>query len=327
MKNNEIHISSFSNFLVRIFVIGYKNEGESNIVLFFDGDNVIFSMIVDCFKKKDLNLASNLLLQYGVKKLDLAFWTHPHDDHSSGFDEIISKFLGPKTIVYFPRFLFPNFKPNVLISECTTAQNVFFNLDKINQTRSSRNPLLRTIDVNPGDTYSREYVLFDDDGNQKKFIIDFLTPIRPYIEQFGYQGCQEKLVDINELSISFVMSLDSYDFYFGGDAEKKHVNFIDPERIANMRWVKVPHHCSNNARFIAKNLIKGHFVCAASTVYSPQLPKTDIQNEYKSKGRLFMTQLNANPNLGEYGIVQFDCKFEQDQVKISPILYGNAYEY
>lgn len=327
MKNNEIHISSFSNFLVRIFVIGYKNEGESNVVLFFDGDNVVFSMIIDCFKKENLNLASDLLVKYGVKKLDLAFWTHPHDDHSPGFDDIISNFLSPKTIVYFPRFLFPNFTPGVLKSECAAAQKVYSNLEQINKGRSFRNPLLRTIDVNPGDTNFREYVLLDDEGHQKDFVIEFLTPIRPYIEQFGYLGCQEKLVDVNELSISFVMSLDSYDFYFGGDAEKKHVNVIDPTRIANMKWVKVPHHCSKNAKFIARNLVKGYFVCAVSTVFSPQLPKVDVQNEYKSKGRLFMTQLNTNPSLSEYGIVQFDCKFEQDKVKISPILYGNAYEY
>lgn len=327
MKNNEIHISSFSNFLVRIFVIGYKNEGESNVVLFFDGDNVVFSMIIDCFKKEDLNLAFELLVKYGVKKIDLAFWTHPHDDHSPGFDEIISNFLSPKTIVYLPRFLFSNFDPAILSTKCATAQSVYTNLEKLNSSRPVKNPLLRTIDVNPGDNIFREYVLVDDDNQKKDFVIKFLTPIRPYIEEFGFQGCQQKLVEVNELSISFIMSLDSYDFYFGGDTEKKHANIIDPDTIVNMRWVKVPHHCSNNAKQIVNHLNIDRFDCAVSTVYSPQLPKIDIQNKYKSKGRLFMTQLNNKPGLGEYGIVRFDYRFERDKVKISPIIYGNAYEY
>lgn len=327
MKNNEIYISSFSNFLVRIFVIGYKNEGESNVVLFFDGDNVVFSMIIDCFKKEDLNLAFELLVKYGVEKIDLAFWTHPHDDHSPGFDEIISNFLSPKTIVYLPRFLFSNFDPAVLRSKCVAAQSVYANLEKLNSKRPARNPLLRTIDVNPGDNIFREYVIVDNDKQKKDFVIKFLTPIRPYIEEFGFQGCQQKLVEVNELSISFIMSLDSYDFYFGGDTEKKHANIIDPDIIGNMRWVKVPHHCSKNAKKIAIHLMEERFDCAVSTVYSPRLPKVNIQNDYKSKGRLFMTQLNNKPNLGEYGIVRFDYRFEQDKVKISPFIYGNAYEY
>ncbi len=327
MKNNEIHVSSFSNFIVRIFVIGYKNEGESNVILFFDGNNVVFSMLVDCFKKDNLNVASDLLKKYGVKKLDIAFWTHPHDDHSPGFDDIVSDFLSSKTIVYFPRFEFPNFNPQILKSCCVAAQRVSNNLEQINKKRSKKNPLLRRVDVNPGDNYSRDFILIDDATHKtKEFIIRFLTPIRPYIEQFGFQGCPEKLTDINELSISFTMSLDSYIFYFGGDAEKKHVNLIEPTEIAKMRWVKVPHHCSENSKKITRYLTK-NFNCAASTVYSPQLPKVNIQNEYKKKGRLFMTQLDGRPNLNDYGIVEFDYRFEKDRIIISPILYGNAYEY
>ena len=91
--SRSIFVSSFANFKVRIYVIGYRNIGESIVVFMIDDnkgvDKVVFSMIIDCYKKGDLNIAMDLLKKHGVSELDFAIWTHPHDVHSPGFDEII----------------------------------------------------------------------------------------------------------------------------------------------------------------------------------------------------------------------------------------------
>lgn len=324
---NKILVSSFSNFIVRIFVVGYKNKGESNVILFFDQDKVVFSAIVDCYKMNDKNLTIEILKKYGVKKLDFACWTHPHDDHSPGFDDVVLAYSGPQTIVYHPGFRFENFDPQILKSECTSANNVYSNLASLNRKKPYKGSLLQCIDTIPNHRNSYDYILVDKDDNKKEVVFGFLTPFKQFVCQYGYLKCKQKLSNVNDLSISFVMSVDKYDFFFGGDTELKNAAMISEKCVSNMRWVKVPHHCSDGAEIIANRLDDEQFDCAASTVFSPKLPLSTIQDIYKSKGRLFMTQLNSNPSLKDYGIVQFDYRFGKDKIKISTTLYDNAYEY
>lgn len=72
-------ISSFENLIISIFVIGYKNIGESIVVLFRDvcnGDNrIVMSMLIDSYEKEDFNLARKVLSKYQVSKLDFVCWT------------------------------------------------------------------------------------------------------------------------------------------------------------------------------------------------------------------------------------------------------------
>ncbi|PWJ35833.1 hypothetical protein IE02_1894 [Fibrobacter succinogenes subsp. elongatus] len=327
---NEIHISSFSNFIVRLIVIGYKNVGESIIILFLDKcdiEKVVFSMVVDCYKKDDFNLTKVFLDKNGVSELDFACWTHPHDDHSPGFDEIIKSYCGNKTRVFHPRFEFDDFDPGILAAECSRAKNVWEALVKLSSARPIENPLLQSIGVNVGldNGFTIKIV---DDYSEKDCRFDFLTPFKEYIEKYGYASCPKKLKNVNELSISFTISLDSYAFYFGGDVENKQIRLIGADEIKRMRWMKVPHHCSDGANLIVDLLNANLLDCAVSSVYTSRgLPVSSVQDVYKSKGRLFMTQ-SANATLQHgYGAVQFDYQFKNDKINVKPILYGNAYEY
>lgn len=326
-KKNRIHISSFSNLTIRIFVIGYKNEGEANLVIFLDGDKAVFSMIIDCFEQEGLNLTQDILNLYKIKSLDFACWTHPHDDHSPGFGKVVSQCLGEKTRVYLPDFKIERIDEEVLKRESTSAKEVLKDLEELAKGRSLHNPLLLRINVNVGDENKHHYTLVDQFGNEKPVYIQFFTPFKHYIDNYGFRTDDCKIKNLNELSISFVLSVDNYKFYFGGDTEGKHANLIHDDDIADIRWVKVPHHCSNGAKKLAKRLATGRLDSAASTVFSPQLPIPDVQKIYKNRCRLFMTQLNESRPWGDYGIIQFDYRFEIDKVKISIKLFDNACEY
>lgn len=326
-RNDIIHISSFSKLTIRIFVIGYKDEGEANLVFFLDGDVVIFSMIIDCYEKDGLNLTQDILNLYKIKDLDFACWTHPHDDHSPGFGKVISQCLGKKTRVYLPDFKIERIDDEVLKRESTSAKDVLTDLQKLAKCRSLHNPLLLRIDVNVGDENKHHYTLVDQFGNKKPIYIHFLTPFKHYLDNYGFRTNDSKIKNLNELSVSFVLSVDDYKFYFGGDTECKHANLIADNDIGDIRWVKVPHHCSKGAESIAKRMVKGRLDCAASTVFSPQLPNSEIQKIYKNRCRLFMTQLNKSLYLRDYGIIQFDYRFDKDKVNISTKLFDNACEY
>lgn len=327
---NAIRISSFSNFLVRLIVIGYKNIGESIVILFIDKDGnekVVFSMIVDCYEKDSLNLTKDFLNRNGVEKLDFACWTHPHDDHSPGFDDVVQSFMGDNTCVFHPRFEFADFDPGILSHECRRAKKIWNTLEALSSKRPLGNPLLQSIGVNIG--FDNGFTIkIVDSFCEKECRFEFLTPLKACIEKYGYASCPTKLTNVNELSISFTMSLDNYVFYFGGDSENKQVGLVDSNEISRMRWVKVPHHCSDSADLIAQKLSADSLDCAASSVFtSRKLPVASIQNVYKSKGRLFMTQSNVGNPVHNYGAVQFDYCFEKDKIRVKPILYGNAQEY
>ena len=333
--SRSVFVSSFANFKVRIYVIGYRNIGESIVVFMIDDnkgvDKVVFSMIIDCYKKGDLNIAMDLLKKHGVSELDFAIWTHPHDDHSPGFDEIISSFASSKTKVFLPRFEFENFDPGVLTKKCKRANLVSKALLAIEKNKFGKNGLLHPIYTDPDYPFAPQIIFVDEHSDppiSKLCTFYFLTPVTKLIEPYTFIGNPEKIHEVNELSISFVMSLDGYEFYFGGDSENEHVKKIKKEDVANMRWVKVPHHCSDGAFYIADALDKDRFDFAVSTVYGSKLPMKPIQDIYKNKGMLFMTQLRGASKLIDYGVVQFDYhQFDQSKIKVETTLYGNADQY
>lgn len=165
-----------------------------------------------------------------------------------------------------------------------------------------------------------------EDGGCRDLDFYFLTPCGSLIDKYVLKG--NVITKPNDLSISFIMSVDGYDFFFGGDAEHNHANKIDKQIIKDVRWIKVPHHCSKSGRVICDNL-GPRFDFAASTVYtSCGLPEEEIQNAYLEKeGRLFMTQLNNANNEQAYGIIQFNYRFRSEDILVTIHTYGNAHEY
>ena len=102
-----INISDRRNLLIKVYVIGYPNRGESICILFLDAgyDNkVLYSIVIDSFKYKGLNETLEILKQWGIdkEKLNMLVWSHPDYDHTYGINEIINKFCNENTMVILP---------------------------------------------------------------------------------------------------------------------------------------------------------------------------------------------------------------------------------
>lgn len=281
-----LNVSSIENLIVSIFVIGYKNIGESIIVLFrdvYDGnDIVIMSMVIDSYEKEELNLIRKILLKYNVNKLDFVCWTHPHYDHSPGIDTLIRDMFHDDIVIFSPKFYYGNLMPDMLKSECARTQEIFDNIWKLVEKHPNFSQIWRTISANGDATHQYPMQLLTRDGTCKKDInLYFLTPLASKTDMYATKG--KEFSKPNELSVSFILSIDGYDFFFGGDTENDHAKGIDNEIIQDMRWIKVPHHCSLGAKSIADSL-GPKFDYAASTVYtSSSLPREEIQNICKSR--------------------------------------------
>lgn len=101
----------FNDFSIHIYIVGGKNgDGEGILVLFMDRDKVIRSISMDCCKADvsgvECNLLNSLLDHYKVKNVDCFVWTHPHDDHSNGLDELIEKYHRKNSIAVIPKQIY-----------------------------------------------------------------------------------------------------------------------------------------------------------------------------------------------------------------------------
>lgn len=334
MKNfykKTFEISSFENLVVSVFVIGYKNIGESILVLFRDTSNdmVIMSVLIDSYERDGLNIIKDVLSKYHVDKLDFVCWTHPHCDHSPGIDSIIKEMFHDNIVIFSPKFYYGNLTEDLLASESAKTPEIFENIWNLIKNHPNIADIWRTISAHGDMTHSYPIQLLAKDGVYHKDIyLYFLTPLSHKIDRFATQGNQFRTP--NELSVSFIMSVDGYDFFFGGDIENGHANGICDDIVSEMRWIKVPHHCSIGARSIAERL-GPRFDYAASTVFkSANLPKKEIQDTYAEAGTLHMTQLDENGDYKpshDYGIIQYDYHFSPYETKVDIITYGNAGQY
>ena len=104
----DIKISKCKNLLVKVFVIGYSLRGESIIMLFIDKDrldNILYSIVIDCFTYKNINKTEEILNEYGISRIDMLCWSHPDFDHTKGIDTIIHKFCNETTKIMLPQGL------------------------------------------------------------------------------------------------------------------------------------------------------------------------------------------------------------------------------
>lgn len=63
----KFNIEDYKNVRLRIFVIGYSDQGESIVTLFMDEhEHVFYTMVVDCYAKGDVNKTKELLDKFHV---------------------------------------------------------------------------------------------------------------------------------------------------------------------------------------------------------------------------------------------------------------------
>ncbi len=135
MFNSEtIIISPVSKKIVlENYVIGYKKEGESIVVLFKQDDDVIFSMVIDSYERS-ANETIKILEKNKVKTLDFLVWTHPHKDHSVGIKRILDLFCNINS-----KIIFPNIDQSIVDKIPENCKEDYDFFSKININGKSKN--------------------------------------------------------------------------------------------------------------------------------------------------------------------------------------------
>ena len=204
-----------SQLKVKIFAVGYGYIGESIIIFIMNGDRVYYSIVIDCYKIKKkkkgpyINKTVDILKQHSVERLDILCWTHPHEDHSKGISTLISKYCDEETKVLFPMYVLNN--TSDIVNLKFVSKDI---VDGILAANRSKNSLATPIGIPyQSRTIIDEFIITNsyNTDETRAVSIDAITPISSYLTEFVNHGICK---DPNELSISLIVNIDGYGFFF-----------------------------------------------------------------------------------------------------------------
>lgn len=315
---------------IRVFVIGYKKEGEAIVVLFRDKlkGKVFFSIAIDCYAykgtmKSKRNLTDDILRKYKVEKLSVLCWTHPHMDHSKDLLKIFHKYCRVSTRVIIPRY-FNNSETDIVSINDRKTKRVVESLFKLNAL--NKDVVDSASAPKEGYSIREEFSILSNDAQPKKVGIRILSPVDSIIEQYFKE--KRKLEDLNGISVSLILDIDGYCMMFAGDTINDHIRLMKKDYLRDCHFVKTPHHTSKTGREMVFYLSKENLDTACTTIYGKSDPVDFIVDEYKEKtDHFFSTGYNETAYQKTYfGVVEYIFDFEHPNIHMGVKLYGNAHQ-
>ena len=317
----------FNDFSLQIYVVGGdKGEGEGILILFLNQERVIRTISMDCCKATvngtECNILHRLLNKHNVKKIDCFVWTHPHDDHSNGLDELIDYHYRKGCIGILPKQIYGT--NNDIVNMKAMSKRV---LHKFNT--KFRKKSLKSIDCLCRE--KRCVYSFDMEdvttGDVKNVRLYCLTPMDFLLDD--KRRNDKKVSDslLNDISLSLVLDVDGYCYFFGGDATDKTLKETDSDYLYQCKWIKIPHHASKStkkAMLYFNNTIDS---AVATSFLRCKLPNKDVLNQYKKKtDQLYITQRKADDTF-DIGMVGYLYSFRDSAVQLKITRYGNAFKF
>ena len=324
--SNNVKIN-FNDFSLLIYVVGGQNgNGEGILILFLRKEQVIHTISIDCckakVKDKECNLIDALLRHHNAKKIDCFVWTHPHDDHSEGLDKLIETYYKKGCIGIIPKQIYGT--DNDIVNIKPLSKQV---LKKFNSKFSKKN--LKSIDCQCQEKrLVHSFNLEDSLSDQIKTVrLYCLTPIDFKLDEKRRKNAKISDSQLNEISLSLILDVDGYCFFFGGDVPDTVLKETEKSSLYSCRWIKIPHHGSystvKSIQYFNRNIDS-----AVTTSFLKQdLPKDDVLKKYKNiTSQIYITQ-KSQKDVHDFGMVSYAYSFKDSNVQLKVVRYGNAYKY
>lgn len=317
----------FNELILHIYVVGGKGgNGEGILILFQYQDKILKTISVDCCQAlvngKKCNLLDSLLTHYGVTHIDCFVWTHPHEDHTNGLENLIEKYYRKGSIGIIPKQIYG--ADNDIVKMGPVSKSV---LKKFNAKFDKK----RLVSIDCLCSEKRKVFSFtlEDSltGQQKNIILYCLTPMAYLLDDKRRK--QQKISNslLNDISLSLILDVDGYCFFFGGDATDKVLKDADTKSLYGCRWIKIPHHASKTAMNVVQYF--NHQVDSAVTTsfLTQHLPVNDVLDKYKNiTQQIYVTQKQKEDN-APFGMVSYQYTFKDLGVQLKITRHGNAYKY
>lgn len=324
--NNKIKLD-FSFFSIQIFVIGGNNgNGEGILILFLNGSKVIHTISIDCCKAivngSECNLLDKILKKYDVHKIDCFVWTHPHDDHSNGLDELVDIYYRKGSVGIIPKQIYGT--DNDIVTMRSLSKKV---LRRINFKFKKK--CLKSIDCQSKEKRCVYFFELEDilSGQIKNVSLFCLTPIDYMLDD--KRRNQKKINDglLNDISLSLILDVDGYCFFFGGDAPDRTLKESDTGSLLECKWVKIPHHGSKTSQNVVQYFNNNIDSAVAASFMNQHLPSEAVLNKYKDKtSQIYVTQKTKDDPY-DFGMIGYHDIFSNNSVQLNVTRYGNAFKY
>lgn len=312
-----IQMHNCRNLIVKTYVIGYQERGESIVVLFLEGEKVLYCIVIDSYKAKDVEfLTSKILQDNHVEHINILCWTHPDIDHSIGIEDLFDTYCDRNSSVYIPNYM--NGKDTDPIAYNKDDQARIAKLFSIN---NRTHKCIKPVSANSGCRGDMIDFAFSDTQHEIKIQIEVYAPHSDYLVE---NVLADKKIKKNDLSIFLMLKVGPYMFDFCGDAENRTIANMNETPFNEPLFLKIPHHASiSSDKMLNRLKITSQSMSCTTTYYSQGLPDADMLNLYKSKFQhLHSTGLSKNDS-NTFGILEYVFNlFGSKEVHI--IRHGNA---
>jgi beta-lactamase superfamily II metal-dependent hydrolase len=318
----DIFLNNLDEFKMYLYIIGYKNKGESIIFILEEGNEIYFSSIIDSYKKSNCKIIEKIIEEkHKLKNFDYIFWTHPHEDHSTGLEEIITNYSNKKTVFVLPQDI--EFSKPCL----TTEENEI--LKKMIEN-SGKYKFQKTL-VNDGGenlVYERDFI---SDERVFSFKIKSLAPHSGVIEEIKSNSNR----NVNDFSICLKFEIYSEDSGIGytilltGDIENKTIKLLNKKKLKEINLLKIPHHASSTSDILAEKIendTPNQMIACTTSYKTGNLPKKEIlQNYLKNYKDIFILGKEKEDDDCDYGVLTLEGNLKE--FKMTYYLDGLYEEY
>lgn len=310
-----------------INLIGYKEKGEC-ILFFLKADcNIIYSGLVDCYASEKENVVSDLLIERHVSRLDFLCWTHPHDDHTVGLDEIVNAFCDEKTLFWMPPFISKDMK------KCSKeSRQLYDSLFKILESKQRKKMMIREA----SDAKILEKVQCFGNSVVNPYMFE-IRSFAPDSNLLASLKVKERFDMGNIYSVGLIINVGHFYIILAGDVENRTIKYIPDFNLDienQIDYIKIPHHSSLTASDFVDRLYALDIAApavATTTIYQiHKLPNKEILKKYAVWGgniEIYSTGSIENEKLNTkgHGIIKttFDV-LERNEIPIKTYLVGNA---
>lgn len=319
MIPSNLRVMNFSSLVLEIHTIGYPLEGESIVIFLKDGDNVIFTLVTDCYRTECRDEIAQVFAEKGNPTIDVFVWTHPDEDHSVGIDTMLNAYdSAHQARVFMPIEL----TRDVLKNDCSKVVYDYLMRHYNNGCRYQLTPIGSFVGM-PAPSIPFE-IQERSTGRVITGAIRFLLPnstlaVRREDSKVRNSG------DMNDFSVVYVLELNGLRYFFGADMTKAGVKFLEGDNLMyleNIRYIKIPHHGSKEPKRLPAILrpFENRKVVATTTVFGTANPTNETLDRYA-----YLCSNISSTGRGDetYGRVRLDFSVT-DMAVPDPLLYGNA---
>lgn len=310
------NVSDCSRIVLKIKVLGYKNQGESIIFELVDSsdDAIIYIGCVDSYELSHENKTLQYLNSLHNRKLDFFCWSHPDNDHSQGLLDIYRQACDGNTLICIPATLDEKLNKKLDLSDAN--RKIYDEFDKHNNSYPGK---LLGISTNKGDIIE-EILIKDSVGHEVEFRLWGVAPNGGIIRNWRTSS-NDRVKNI--LSVCLVIQLGAYRFILGGDVPNESIEFIYRPHLKDPVWLKLPHHGSDTGIYMADCITyDSRNLYACTTIFKPKnLPHDKVLDLYMNRGCSRIDSTHTGNH--SYGVVDY-CFNLFDTRTLSITHSGNA---